>query len=120
MWETLQIYSGGIVAFFTIALVGATVVYIWVTCRLLKQTKRALLADMIIRVIEICLREVAEIGEDKKGKEEEEEINVIRASMKGYCEAFKEVDKKLGMAFEKLFLQSVRHLRHVNHHDQQK
>ena len=65
MWQILQSYSGAVVAVFTVVLVGVTVVYVFVTCRLLKQSKNAFLADMVLRMMEIY-----RTGTKKKGEVE--------------------------------------------------
>lgn len=98
MWEILQAYSGAVVGIFTIVLVGVTVVYVFVTYRLLKQSKNALLADITLRVMGAFRKEVKET---KKG-EEIWATAFITAGMKSYRDAFMKIDKRLGTDFEKL------------------
>ncbi len=93
MWETLQTYSGAVVGIFTVVLVGVTVVYVFVTYRLLKQSKNALLADITLRVMESCWKQIKEmrVGEEKKA------AALAGTWMEGYCAAFIKIDKRLGV-----------------------
>lgn len=99
MWETLQTYSGAIVGIFTVVLVGVTVVYVFVTYRLLKQSKNALLADITLRVMETCRKEVREMRE---GEEVKAGI-FMKGWLEGYKKIFGGIDKKLGMDITELF-----------------
>lgn len=100
MWQILQTYSGAVVAVFTVVLVGVTIVYVFVTCRLLKQSRNAFFADMFLRMMEMYRGEIEEIG---KGKEKEISIS-MRDWTTGYREAFIEIDKRLGMDFAKIMV----------------
>lgn len=99
MWEFLETYSGAIIAFFTIALVGVTVVYVLVTWKLLRQSRNTLLADIVLRVMETCREEVREV---KIGEEKIAGL-LMKAWLKSYCETFTEIDKKMGIDIGKLF-----------------
>lgn len=99
MWKTLIDNSGAVIAVFTIVLAFTTIVYVVVSAKLLKQSKNAILADIILKVVGAFRKEVKEI---KKG-EEISATAFITAGMKSYLEVFMKIDKRLGTDFEKLF-----------------
>lgn len=101
LWQALIDNSGGVIAVFTVILAFTTIAYVIVTAKLLKQLRSALLADMVLRVMEIYRSGIKEIV--GKGNEKERFI-VMQGWTKAYREAFIEVDKKLGTDFEKLVL----------------
>ncbi len=98
LWETLVNNSGAVVAVFTVVLAFTTIIYVVVSAKLLKQSRNALLADIILRVVGAFRKEVKET---KKG-EEISATAFITAGMKSYLEVFMKIDKRLGTNFEKL------------------
>lgn len=99
LWKTLIDNSGAVIAVFTVVLAFTTIVYVVVSAKLLKQSKNAILADIILKVVGAFRKEVKEI---KKG-EEISATAFITAGMKSYLEVFMKIDKRLGTDFEKLF-----------------
>ena len=99
LWQALIDNSGAVIAVFTIVLAITTIIYVVVSWKLLKQSKNAILADIILRVVGAFRKEVKEI---KKG-EEISATAFITAGMKSYLEVFMKIDKRLGTDFEKLF-----------------
>ncbi|MBA7496193.1 hypothetical protein ES702_06791 [subsurface metagenome] len=98
-WQALIDNSGAVIAVFTIVLAITTIIYVVVSWKLLKQSKNAILADIILKVVGAFRKEVKEI---KKG-EEISATAFITAGMKSYLEVFMKIDKRLGTDFEKLF-----------------
>ena len=99
LWEFLVRDSGGVVAVFTIVLAFTTIIYVVVSVKLLKQSRNAFLADITLRVMGTCRKEIREI---KKG-EEKKVAAFARAWIKGYCAAFVKIDKRLGVDILNLF-----------------
>lgn len=103
-----------VIAGFTGVLVLNTGIYTWVTYRLLKQSKNALLADTVFRIAECYLRDLAEklrvtteAKEKITGKTDVEGyLKLASASVEsfreGYEAAFMKIDKKLGKDLEEL------------------
>ncbi len=90
-WEFLETYSGAFIVLLTGALVFTTIVYVVVSMKLLKQSKNALLADMVLRIMETYRSETKDIAERETGGP------VLEGWTEGYYKAFVEIDKKLGM-----------------------
>ena len=105
MLEAVAPYANTIIVFFTIALVVTTVIYTWVTSKLLRQTKDAFLADMIVRFMGIHLEEMKEtfLGNYKTEKAERfMKEALIKAYINAICGAFGMIDRKLGKKIDKI------------------
>jgi len=102
LWQALNDNSGAVIAGFTIVLAIATIRYVVVSAKLLKQSKNAFLADMVLKVMELIRSGV------KTKKEGEIETDVLVGGwMSSYLKMFTEIDKELGMDITKLFRVSL-------------
>lgn len=101
LWQTLIDNSGAVIAFFTIVLAITTMTYVVVSAKLLKQSKNAFFADMVLRMMEIYRIATKEMVEGKKG---EIDSSILEGWTAGYSKAFIEVDKRLGTDLLKVFL----------------
>lgn len=109
--EAVAPYANTIIVFFTIALVVTTVIYTWVTSKLLRQTKNAFLADMIVTFVGIHLEEMKEtfLGKSKSERVESLMRECIReAYINTIIAAFGVVDKKLAKKIDKIMSVGLR------------
>ena len=98
LWQALIDNSGAVVAVFTIVLAVTTIIYVVVTAKLLKQSRNALLVDMVLRAVELIR------GGIKTKKEGGVETDSLMGGwVSGYLKVFMEIDKKMGLDIEKLF-----------------
>ncbi len=98
LWGIFVNNSNTVIAGFTVVLGVTTIIYVVVSIKLLKQSKKALLADIILRVTGALRKEINEV-------EKEQEIfglAFITAGLEGYCKAFMKIDKRMGKDFEKV------------------
>ncbi len=102
LWETLANNSGVVIAVFTVVLAVTTIVYVVVSVKLLKQSRNALLADITLRVMGTCRKEI-KVMQETKGGEQIKEVAFVKGGLKGFSDAFAEIDKRLGMCTAKLF-----------------
>ena len=99
LWQALIDNSGAVVAVFTIVLAVTTIIYVTVSWKLLKQSRNAFFADMVLRVMEIYRSATKEMV--KKG---ETDSSMLEGWTEGLSKAFIEVDKKFGTALLKVFM----------------
>lgn len=100
LWQALNDNSGAVIAGFTVILAFTTIAYVVVSIKLLKQSKNAFLADMVVRMMEIHRSRTKEIEKgERRGKDP-----VMEGWTKGYSEAFMEIDKKFGKDLVKLMV----------------
>lgn len=105
MLEAATSYANVIIAFFTVILVVTTVIYTWVTSKLLKEAKNAFLADMVVRFMEMHLESWEELYLRNCKAEEAKKFmgeTITGAYIDAICGAFGKIDKKLGKKINKI------------------
>lgn len=95
MWQALIDNAGAVVAVFTVVLAVTTVIYVVVSWKMLKQSRNALLADMIVKLMEIH-------RSDRK-----EEKDMEHGWAKGYTDAFMKLDVKFGRDITNLIISGL-------------
>lgn len=100
IWNFVIKQPGAVIAIFTIALVIATIVYTVVTCRLLRHSRNAFLADMVVRIIISQYRRAEQAAHQKDGVKRWGYIG--KGFQMSIERAFGNIDKKLGKGVKEL------------------
>lgn len=110
IWDFVIKEPGAVIAIFTIVLVIITIVYTVVTCRLLRHSRNAFLADMVVRIVIWQNRRAEQAIREEDGVKSWGYIG--RGFQTGVERAFGNIDKKLGEEVKELcnvaFEESIR------------
>jgi len=103
IWEILVGQPNVAIAFLTMVLVIVTVAYAVVTWRLLSHSRKAFMADMLIRMIEQHSESV-EAALKRDGRWEEKSEKLRGAWSQGFLDGVRAIDKKLGKDLYRVFM----------------